>query len=90
MPGRHLYLVIALSLCLILIAGCQDPQVKGEYSNPYSLHEVKTMMGYHGAQVARFDGEHWWFLSGRQWIRIEAGGAREFAMLARGKNGESY
>jgi len=44
------------------------------------------MMSYHGALVARFDGKQWWFLAGKRWVKLEAGGAHEYALLAEKKD----
>ncbi|MDA8162380.1 MAG: hypothetical protein M0022_05675 [Desulfobacteraceae bacterium] len=41
------------------------------------------MMAYHGALVARFCGGHWWALSKGGWVRIESGGAYNYALLSR-------
>jgi hypothetical protein len=79
---RRIGATLLLTALVFLMAACQDAQVAGEYHNPYSAKEVRTMMAYHGALVARFDGHQWWFLSGDQWIRIENAGAREFALLS--------
>ncbi len=76
----RIFLALALASCLIVMVGCQDVQVEGGSDNPYTLAQVEAMMGYHGALVARFDGKQWWFLRGRRWIPIEAGGAREYAL----------
>jgi hypothetical protein len=78
---RRIGAVLLLTALVFLLAACQDAQVKGEYDNPYSAKEVRKMMAYHGALIARFDGCQWWFLSGDQWIRIENAGASEFAFL---------
>ncbi len=66
---------------LFLLSGCQDVKVKGDYKNPYTTDEVRRMMAYHGAQVARFDGKQWWFLSGRRWVKLENDGAQAYALL---------
>ena len=74
--------LLALMLLLLSLGACSTPdsQVGGEYNNPYTKAEIKSMLKYHGALVARFDGKQWYFLSGRRWIKIENGGARKFAM----------
>lgn len=67
---------------LLLFTACQDAQVKGEYDNPYTLDEVKTMLSYHGALVAKFDDNQWYFLSGDRWIKLENAGAYKYALLS--------
>lgn len=79
---QRIGVTLLLAALVVLLAACQDAQVKGEYHNPYSAKQVRTMMAYHGALVAKFDGHQWWFLSGDQWIRIENAGASEFALLS--------
>ncbi|HID96787.1 MAG TPA: hypothetical protein EYP57_01125 [Thermodesulfobacteriaceae bacterium] len=74
--------ILPAGICLvILLSGCHNSQVQGEYDNPYSKADVKLMMTYHGASVARFDGRQWWFLAGDRWIKIESGGAYEYVQL---------
>ncbi len=80
---RLFLLALVCASCLIVVVGCNDAQVEGDYSNPYSFAQVQAMMTYHGALVAKFDGRQWWFLHGRRWIPIEAGGAREYALNQR-------
>ncbi|MBA2849733.1 hypothetical protein HNQ76_002135 [Thermosulfuriphilus ammonigenes] len=46
--------------------------IKGDYHNPYSLEDVKRLMNFHGALVARYDGGRWYFLSGRRWYRLDS------------------
>ncbi len=77
---RHFILALVCASCLIVVVGCNDAQVEGDYNNPYSITQVQTMMSYHGALVAKFDGKRWWFLHGTRWIPIEAGGAKEYAL----------
>jgi len=84
--ARRIAVAMLLGCCLLFMTACQDAQVKGEYSNPYTLTQVKQMMAYHGALVARFDGKQWWFLSGKRWVKLEAGGAHEYALLAERKD----
>jgi hypothetical protein len=67
---------------LFLFTACQDTQVTGEYDNPYTPDEVKTMLSYHGALVAKFDGNQWYFLSGDRWIKLENAGAYKYALLS--------
>ena len=76
----RLFLAVTLASCLIVMAGCHTAQVREGAESPYTCAQVEAMMGYHGALVARFDGHRWWFLRGRRWIPLEAGGAREYAL----------
>ncbi len=71
-------------ILLFLLGGCKDAKVRGDYKNPYTTDEVRRMMAYHGAQVARFDGKQWWFLSGRRWVKLENDGAQAYALLNSG------
>ncbi|NDY42395.1 hypothetical protein G3N55_06005 [Dissulfurirhabdus thermomarina] len=72
---------VTVVIALLLWPGYQDGVVKGNYHNPYTPQEVRRMMAYHGALVARFDGRQWWFLSGGRWVRLENYGAQEYAQL---------
>ncbi len=67
--------------CLVLLSGCKDTKVKGSYVPQYSKEEIKLMMHYHGALVARFDGKQWWCLQGKRWIRVNSAHADKFARL---------
>ncbi|MBW2097335.1 MAG: hypothetical protein JRG77_00725 [Deltaproteobacteria bacterium] len=40
------------------------------------------MLSYHGALVAKFDGNQWYFLSGNRWIKLENAGAYKYALLS--------
>lgn len=82
---KYLYpfIVVLISVVLIsLFTACQDTQVKGEYNNPYTYDEVKAMLSYHGALIAKFDGNQWYFLSGNRWIKLENAGAGRYALLS--------
>ena len=67
--------------CLLFLTGCQDAKTQGDYVNKYSKEEIKLMMRYHGALVAKFDGKQWWCLQGKRWIRIDSARAAQFAKL---------
>ena len=67
--------------CFLFLTGCQDAKTQGDYVNKYSKEEIKLMMRYHGALVARFDGKQWWCLQGKRWIRIDSARAAQFAKL---------
>ncbi|MBW1937556.1 MAG: hypothetical protein JRF20_02855 [Deltaproteobacteria bacterium] len=77
----RLSVVLIIASVLFLFTACQDAQVTGEYDNPYTTDEVKTMLSYHGALVAKFDGRQWYFLSGDRWIKLENAGAYKYALL---------
>lgn len=81
-------LVAVTLLFLLLLSGCQDTKVgvRDDYKNPYTIDEVRRMMAYHGAQVAKFDGKQWWFLSGRRWVKLENDGAQAYALLNSGSS----
>jgi hypothetical protein len=79
---RRLSMVLTIAGFIFLFTACQDAQVKGEYDNPYTSDEVKTMLSYHGALVAKFDGNQWYFLSGDRWIKLENAGAYKYALLS--------
>lgn len=74
------FIAVVILLCLLSACNTPDSQVSGEYHNPYTRAEIDRMLRYHGALVARFDGKQWYFLSGHRWIKIENGGARQFAL----------
>jgi hypothetical protein len=74
--------VLIIAILLFLFTACQDAQVKGKYDNPYTPDEVKTMLSYHGALVAKFDANQWYFLSGDRWIKLENAGAYKYALLS--------
>jgi hypothetical protein len=78
---RRLSAILYITSFFFLFTACQDAQVKGEYDNLYTPDEVKTMLSYHGALVAKFDGNQWWFLSGDRWIKLENAGAYKYALL---------
>ena len=78
----RLSVVLIVVSLLFLFTACQDTQVTGEYDNPYTPDEVKTMLSYHGALVAKFDGNQWYFLSGDRWIKLENAGAYKYALLS--------
>ncbi|GEM_PF-1042968 len=86
---QRLVLVFALIAILAMANGCQKHLVKGDAYSPYTPIQVKKMMEYHGALVAKFDGKQWWFLAGRRWIRIENAGAYKYVMLSDAKNHSS-
>ncbi len=74
-----------ISLLVGILAGltsCNtaDSPIQGTYDNPYTKAEIEKMLRYHGALVAKFDNGQWYFLSGRRWVKIENGGARQFAL----------
>lgn len=79
---RKFCIVLIVVSLIALMTACQDTKVTGEYNNPYSLTQVRHMMAYHGALVAKFDGNQWWFLSGDRWIKLENAGAYKFALLS--------
>jgi hypothetical protein len=79
---RRLSAVLIIASLPFLFTACQDAQVKGEYDNPYTPDKVKTMLSYHGALVAKFDGDQWWFLFGDRWIKLENAGAYKYALLS--------
>ena len=87
--SQKLLLVVALIAVLAMANGCQKHVVKGDVYSPYTPTQVKKMMEYHGALVAKFDGRQWWFLAGRRWIRIENAGAYRYVMLSDAKNHSS-
>ncbi len=68
-------------MCLLLLTGCKDARIQGDYIQKYSKEEIKLMMRYHGALVAKFDGKQWWCLQGKRWIRIDSARAAKFAQL---------
>ncbi len=82
LPSHRLALALVAAGLLLFMAACQDPQVLGDYSNPYTPEQVAKMMSYHGALVARFDGKQWWFLSGNRWIRLDNAKALDFALAS--------
>ena len=84
--ARRFLLVVTLVGVIVLASGCQKHLVQGKAYNPYTPIQVKRMMEYHGALVAKFDGRQWWFLAGRHWIRLESAGAYKYALLADSKN----
>ncbi len=79
---RKFLIPAAVSVLLLGLSACNTPdsKVEGSYNNPYSKAEIQKMLRYHGALVAKFDKGQWYFLSGRRWIKIENGGARQFAL----------
>ena len=79
---HRLSVVLIIASVLFLFTACQDAQVTGEYDNPYTPDEVKTMLSYHGALVAKLDGNQWYFLSGDRWIKLENAGAYKYALLS--------
>ncbi|MBW1927286.1 MAG: hypothetical protein JRI35_08880 [Deltaproteobacteria bacterium] len=79
---RRMSPVLIVASFIFLFSACQDAQVKGKYDNPYTSDEVKTMLSYHGALVAKFDGNQWYFLSGNRWIKLENAGAYKYALLS--------
>jgi hypothetical protein len=79
---RRLSVVLIIVGLLFLFPACQDAQVTGEYDNTYTPDEVKTMLSYHGALVAKFDGNQWYFFSGDRWIKLENAGAYKCALLS--------
>ena len=76
----HIPLWILLS-CFLFLTGCKDAKTQGDYIHKYSKEEIKIMMRYHGALVARFDGKQWWCLQGKRWIKIDSARAARFARL---------
>ena len=75
-------MVLIIAGFLFLFPACKDAKVTKKYDNPYTPDEVKTMLSYHGALVAKFDGNQWYFLSGDRWIKIENAGAYKYALLS--------
>ncbi len=67
--------------CFFFLSGCKDTKIKGDYVHKYSMEEIKVMMRYHGALVARFDGKQWWCLQGKRWIKIDSARAAQYARL---------
>ncbi|WP_456431338.1 hypothetical protein [Thermosulfuriphilus sp.] len=57
---------------VFVLFSCGRTPVKGDYHNPYSLEDVKRLMDFHGALVARYDDGRWYFLSGRRWYRLDS------------------
>ncbi len=72
--------VLIGSLAGLTACNTDDSPVQGTYDNPYTKAEIEKMLRYHGALVAKFDNGQWYFLSGRRWVKIENGGARQFAL----------
>ncbi len=86
---RRFGMVLIVLGFIVIITACHGTKVTGKYNNPYTLSQVKDMMAYHGALIARFDGNQWWFLSGNRWIKLENDGAYRFAFFSsRGKSSE--
>lgn len=79
---RCLRVVLVIVGLLFLFTSCKDAPVTGEYDNPYTADEVKTMLSYHGALVAKLDGNQWYFLSGDRWIKLENAEAYKYALLS--------
>ncbi|RUM87294.1 MAG: hypothetical protein DSZ23_06055 [Thermodesulfatator sp.] len=67
--------------CLLFLTGCKDAATKGNYVHKYSKDEIRLMMRYHGALVARYDGKQWWCLQGKRWIKIDSARAAGYARL---------
>ncbi len=65
----------------LFLTGCKDAKTQGNYIHKYSKEEIELMMRYHGALVARFDGNQWWCLQGKRWIRIDSARAAKYARL---------
>lgn len=78
---KRFWALWVLLSCLLFLTGCKDARTRGNYIHEYSKAEIKLMMRYHGALVARFDGNQWWCLQGRKWIRINSAKADRFARL---------
>ena len=79
---RRVSVVLIIVGLVFLYTARHDAQVTGEYDNPYTPDEVKTMLSYHGALVAKFDGNQWYFLSSDRWIKLENAGAYKYALLS--------
>jgi len=56
---------------------------------PFTFSQIKTMMRYHGAIVARFDGTTWWFLKNGKWIALTNDGALSYAFKAQSLHSNS-
>ncbi len=82
---QRVFVLISLAL-LLALGACKEQKATGHYNDPYTLAEIKRMMAYHGALSARFDGHQWWCLVGRQWVRIENGGALKMVLSSRNSN----
>ena len=87
---RRLSVLLIIAGFLFLFPACQDAKVTKKYDNPYTPDEVKTMLSYHGALVAKFDGNQWYFLSGDRWIKIENAGAYKYALLSSKKKASKF
>ncbi len=87
----RLFLILALFCVFSTLAACNTPDSKvgGAYSNPYTKVQIEKMLRYHGALVAKFDKGQWYFLSGHRWIKIENGGARQFALATQNSSSKS-
>jgi hypothetical protein len=79
---RCLRVILLIAGLLFFFTSCKDAQVTGEYNNPYTPDEVKTMLSYHGALVAKFEDNQWYFLSGDRWIKLENAQAYKYALLS--------
>lgn len=78
---RFAFILLLLgSLVGLTACNTADSPIQGSYDNPYTKAEIEKMLRYHGALVAKFDNGQWYFLSGRRWVKIENGGARQFAL----------
>ncbi len=66
-----------------------DGHVQTEKPELYSLAQIKKMMRYHGALVAKYDGTHWRFLSGNYWLKLDNAKAIEYAKAGSLKDAQS-
>ena len=55
-------------------------RVSSGIESPYTVEQVESMMRYHGALIAKFQGGKWLFLKDGQWIAIENGNALKFVL----------
>ncbi len=72
------YLGLLLSVGLLSLSymeNAMQEQIISGSDVPFTIVQVETMMRYHGASIARFDGKNWWFLNGNSWINITNGNA---------------
>lgn len=79
----RLLVPLALLIIILFLSGCEENKATGKYNDPYTKDEITRMMAYHGALAARFDGQQWWCLIGRRWVRIENGGAGRMVVMSR-------
>jgi len=74
------FILSAIYLGLFYVNSSEAIRISKGIESPYTVEQVETMMRYHGALVAKFQGGKWLFLKDGQWIAIENGNALEFAL----------